>query len=267
MGQRVNLIKIKTDRDLDPGDDISVLTKHINDSGLQVPILVDHNLNLIDGLRRLEAVRSLGHTTIEVNVTSMYPQACMWLKQAREHGTEARPLVPQRIWEIYRQLAPLMNITRSHAQRGRKKGQPPKIGLGGRPALVDALGLPSESPLQAITQVYRAAEEDPTERGDRAREAVVRVNDGSMTIYSAVDHMRMTKGLYGEVVSVHAQRVAFKSLVANLNGLGHGMDQLGQLNPSLTTREIEDWLRSLKTSRRRLATFIHLVEEEIKNRE
>jgi hypothetical protein len=262
LGQRLNLSDVVTERVLSPDDDISQLAKHINDAGLQVPILVTPNNHLVDGLRRLGAVRSLGQSTIEVKAVSLYPHACAWIKRTREHGVEALPLTPRRVWEIYKAIQPLLSITKSYVQTGRKKGQSPKFNVGGRPMLADALGLTSESPLQAITQVFRAAEEDPTERGDRSREAVARLMAGETTIYMAAEATRTQKRAYGGLKTPTAQRKALQNMVMTLDGLGYAMEQFGPLSNALKGQETEDWLTSLRKFRRKLARFIHQLEEE-----
>jgi hypothetical protein len=262
LGQRLNLSEIVTERVLAPDDDISPLAKHINDTGLQVPLLVTPNNHLVDGLRRLEAVRSLGQSTIEVNAVSLYPHACAWIKRTREHGVEALPLTPYRIWEIYKALQPLASITRSYVQSGRRKGQSPKFSVGGRPMLADALGLTSDSPLQAITQVFRAAEEDPTERGDRAREAAARLVQGKTTIYMAAEATRAHPRVYGGLQTPTAQRKALQNMGMTMDGLGYAMEQFGPLSKALQGQETEDWLTSLRKFRRKLARFIHQLEEE-----
>lgn len=263
MGQRLNLSEIITDRVLDPNDDLSPLAKHINDSGLQIPILVTPNNHLVDGLRRLGATRSLGQSTIETQAVSLYPHACAWLKKTREHGVEALPLTPYRIWEIFKALQPLASITKSYVQSGRKRGQRHKFPTGGRPMLADALGLSSESPLQAITQVFRAAEEDPTERGDKAREAAARLREGTTTIYMAAEATRLKPKINSDLATPTAQRNALRNMTTSLGALGHVMEQFAPLSRALRKEEIEDWLTSLRKSRRKLATFIHQLEEEI----
>jgi len=262
LGQRLNLSEIITDRSLGPDDDISALAKHINDTGLQMPILVTPNHHLIDGLRRLEAVRSLGQSTVEVSAVSLFPHACAAIKRTREHGVEAIPLSPQRIWEIFKSLQPLVSITRSYVQSGRKRGQKHKFSAGGRPMLADALGFTSESPLQAITQVFRAAEEDPTERGDKAREAVARLMRGETTIYMAAGATRIKPRLNSDLISSTAQRNALRNMTMALDGLSHVMDQFGPLSRGLRAAEVEDYLNSLRKFRRRYARFIHQLEEE-----
>lgn len=263
MGQRLNLSRVITDRVLGPDDDISALAKHINDTGLKIPILITPNEHLVDGLRRLEAVRSLGRSTVDVQAVSLYPNACAWLKRTREHGVEALPLTPLRIWEIFKSLQPLASITRSYVQSGRRRGQPQKFSVGGRPMLADALGLGSESPLQAITQVFRAADEDPTERGDRAREAVARLMRGETTIYMAQEATRVPKQFDDGLRTPTAQRNTLRNMITSLDALGIVMEQFGPLSTALKDTEVEDWLTSLRKSRRKLARFIHQLEEEI----
>lgn len=264
MGQFVPITSIVVDRELEPGDDVTDLAEHIRDSGLQFPILINHTGQLIDGLRRLRAVQSLGMNTIEADSKLLFPQACMHLKKTREHGVHARPLSTRRIWQIYRMLIPLMNITRAHLQRGKKKGDGLPIGaIGGRDLIIPALGLDSGSWLQALTQVYRAAEADPTVRGDLARAGVAGIEDGTMTVYMAAEHMRNPRQLKGDIRKAEEQRSALRAAASALTGIGRGLDQFGPIHPDFDRAEIEDYLHQLRTFRRQFIRFIHIVEEEI----
>jgi hypothetical protein len=243
---------------LDPDDDVSKLAEHINDSGLQVPILVTGDYILIDGLRRLKAVASLGRTTVEVVAVNLYEQAMAWIQRAREHGVEARPLVPRRIAELYAVCRPLMNTSRSLKMRGVQFGT--GVQVKGRKSFIDAAGIDSEAYLQAVTQVYRLAEQE-NDRGRWAREVLPLVDAGTMSPYMALDYVqRRTKK--GNVVKLEEQRLVVMNTRATLTGLLYSLRQLGPLDPELN-RDAEGLIDDLRKMRRTLHQLINqLVKEQ-----
>lgn len=264
MSQKVAVSSIWTERVLDKDDDIVPLAQHIAREGLQVPILTNSGLNLIDGLRRLEAVRTLGWEYVEVTATAIYTAACHNINLARVEGTLAKEPTPSRIWELYRDLQELVPHTRALAQRGNPRG---RYDGGLRPALRQALGMTSDSFLQAVTQVFRMAEENPGRRGDIARASVEKIKAGQMTVYMGAESIRMPRGTWDTKVSASQQRQSMDGLVATLIALGHTLDQFGPLGPKITKEEIEGWLAPMRQFRRKYAGFIHQVEKETTNRE
>jgi ParB-like nuclease family protein len=259
MGQYVPLSSIRTNRALDPDDDVGKLAEHINDSGLQVPILVTSDYTLIDGLRRLKAVASLGHTTVEVVAVNMYEQAMAWIKRAREHGVEARPLAPRRIAELYAACRPLMNMSRSLKMRGVQFGT--GVQVLGRKSFLEAAGIDSEAYLQATTQIYRIAEQD-TEKGRWARQVLPKVEAGTMTVYMALDYIRR-RADKGNVVKLEEQRLIVMNTRATLTGLLYSLRQLGPLDPELN-RDGEGLIDDLRKMRRVLHQLINQLTKEQK---
>jgi ParB-like nuclease family protein len=271
MAKHVPIGAIRTDRKLEPDDDISesTLAWEIRKSGgLEVPILVDGNYNLIDGLRRLEALRALGHTKVEVTATSMFPVACEHIKRAREHGVGAVPLSPRRIWEIHQALKPVLTATKSHFMTGRRKGTGAKGSAGGRPLLAMALGLGSESVLQAVTQVYRtAANEGNSEKGKRAKEAIRMLEAGETTVYGAVAFMTSNQGLKGNLRKYHEQKDVLDNAIASMRGIIRGLQDLGPLDPRFPLQEAQTKLKDLARIRGQFYRFIRTYDEEIKKHE
>jgi hypothetical protein len=263
MGQRVVIEKIKTNRVLDPDDDITALAQDIKDKGLAVPLLVDTEYQVIDGLRRLEALRTLGVEVVEVEPVSLYDKACLFLTKAREHGVEAKPLTARRIWEIYQQMSHILLITRSHVFRGKRAGTRGNKQLGGRKVLVKALGLRSESYLQVLTQVYRVAENGEGAEQEKAKRAVHLLENEGITVYTALGILKRTTALKGDLLALTEQRAALTTAVSALRGLQVGLDQMGTLDKKFPQDELRAYAAELDKARQRLARFIRLFKEEI----
>jgi ParB-like nuclease domain len=255
---------IIVDRELEPGDDVSTLAEDIAQSGLQVPILLDGDYVLIDGLRRLEAVRTLGQTEVEVVATSMFPVACEYLTRAREHGVGAKQLTTRRTWQIYQRMRVILQITKSHLITGRPKGATAKSSAGGRPMLAKALGYRSEAPLQAITHVYRYAEEKvASRRSERAREAVALLEEGSLSVYGAVDYIDRVDGLQGDITKYQEQKDAIEAAINALRGLMFGLFRLGPLDPKFPVEEAQKLSKDLVNLRGQFYRFVRTFNEEI----
>lgn len=258
MGKTAPIEAIATDRTLDPGDDLTKLAESIRSDGLQVPVLVNQEYELIDGLRRLEAVRSLGNADVEVVAVTLLQPAMAWIKRAREHGVEAKPLTPRRIWELYSAVQPIVKATRSHLSRGTRHGR--GVNLNARQAFVEATGIDGESRLQVITQTYRTALVDG-HKGELGREALKRMESGEFTPYMAVDYVRRNLSR-GEVVATTEQQAILTSVATTLNGVGFGIAQLGTLDPAINAKAYPDIHRDLTKFRRALYQLIRQLEKE-----
>ena len=260
MAKRVAIDSIITDRVLVPGDDLNDLIASIKETGLEVPPLVTQDFELIDGLRRIEALRQLGETEVVVVPTFLYPRACEQIKQAREHGVAALPLTPHRIWDIYTKMQPLLYVTKAHNQRGKTK-MASKPSAGGRELLSKALGFRSDGELQALVYVFRALD-DPAKMG-RATEAIDRLASGDITYYGASEFVRKTTGFVGDITILSHQRETLESAVTALNGTVNGLNRLGPLNKKFSKEEAEARRTELILVRQKLTRVIKLLTEEI----
>src|SRR5688572_8595193 len=228
MARTVPIDSIVVDRILTVGDDLSDLAQSLKERGQAVPLLVSQDLDLIDGLRRLEAARSIGWTEIEVSPTTLFPRACELLTQAREHGLHARPLDGERIYRLVNDLKPLLAITKVVNQRGRRRAAGERPSAGGRPLLVKALGLRSEAWIQGVVQVYRLLE-DPT-YAVKAAEALDLIEAGKLSFYTAAEFIKKTHGLTGSITGLTEQRQSLDAAITSLNGTVRALNQLGPLH-------------------------------------
>lgn len=264
MAKRVAIDKIVIDRALAPGDDLTELVNSIKESGQEVPILVTQDYELIDGLRRLEALRSLGETEVNTVPTYMYPLACEVLKQARQHGVAAAPLTPQRIWELYTSLQPLLNITRSHLQRGVPAKSRKSAGVaGGRVLFSEAIDI-ADGKVQALIGVYHKLSHPDS--AERAAEALDMLNRGETTFYGAIEYIRKGERFSGDITGLAQQQEALESAITSLNGTIRALGRLGKLHKKFPKEEAEQRLAELSGTRYKLTKFIRLLAEEIKSK-
>lgn len=258
MGQQVPIGSIVIRRALDPGDDLGPLMEHIRDSGLRVPVLVNQDYELIDGLRRVEAVRRLGNTRIEVIAVTLYGPALTWIERARVHGVYAKPLTPRRMFELYESCKPLISVTRSQQMRGRQRGE--GVHIKGRERFLAAIGIDSESWFQAVTQLYRMSKEDSL-RGETAREAVAMLEEGQVSPYMALDYVR-TRRRPGIIVKAEEQLAMLDSVASSLAGMAYGIKQLGLVDPSIPRERRTGVAKELREFRSTLHRLITQLEKE-----
>lgn len=265
MTKHVAIDSITLDRALDPGDDLSELVKSIKEEGQIVPVLVTQDYQLIDGLRRLEALRSMGETEIIAVPTVLYPRACEVLKQAVQHGVAALPLTPDRIWHLYSAMQPILATTKAHYQRGKRKTQGVRQSAGGRELFVAALnGAMTDGELQALIYTYRALS-DPA-RAQKASEALSLNSEGKLSYYGMSEYVRKAIGFTGRIKAPKEQMEVLEAAVTSLHGVLRALNQLGPISPKNTTEEMEAKRAELSAARYKLTKFINMLSEEINKR-
>lgn len=263
MAKQIRIDEVVHDRKLEPDDDITELAIALRDQGQRIPIILDHENRLIKGLRRIEALRSLGHSTVLATSTSMYPVVCALVQQAREHGVAARPPGPRRIWDLYRAAFPLLRITRSAFMTGRKgRGARQPEPAGGRAMLSKALGFGSGSALQSINQVYKALDDADPEKAQRAKVVVPLMEQGEVSCYQAVEMITKPAGLQGPIRNLAEQRATLQSGVATFRGLLKGLEQLGPISKKMPMEELQGYVGELMSLRAQLYRFTKLLQEE-----
>src|ERR1044072_2706580 len=89
---------------LSPNDTgIKDLVHDISRNGLQVAILVDEDMNLIDGFRRLTAMLALDRDDIPVVISDSFEYSLTYLKQ-RVDDPIRREFDARRIWDLHQAL-------------------------------------------------------------------------------------------------------------------------------------------------------------------
>jgi hypothetical protein len=219
--------------------------------------LVNVNYELIDGLRRLRAVHSLGNTVIEVVPVTLFDPATVWLKRARLHGVLARPLSPRRLSEIYEACKPLIALTRSREMMGKNHGRGAHV--HGREKFLDAIGIDSESYFQAATQLYRTAKEAGL-RGQLAEEAVALVEEGKLSVYMGLEYVR-SRQRPGDVVKPDEQLTMLSNISSSLAGMRYALGTLGPIDSSIDQGQLNDIIVELRAFRRVVHRLINQLEK------
>jgi hypothetical protein len=256
--EEIEIDQIVVPRDLVPDDDLSDLIQSLEQTDLEIPILLNQNNHLIDGLRRIEAFRKMGRNTIACVRSTNLNESLVWIEKTREHGLAAKTLIPRRVYQFHQALRDQMLDRATMArQRGRidnGKGQPPNPLPGedtyrrgpSRYMLGAALGIGSRSWIEATLGVYIATEKLGP-RGTYAKGIAKRVDSGELSAHQGVrmiqafsrrmDVPRLTPG---------EQREMMERTLTQVNGLSRVLDSIGAFDSSITNQDLERWERQLR---------------------
>jgi ParB-like chromosome segregation protein Spo0J len=167
-------------RQLEADEDLYRMAKSIVDQGLKFPVLLNGQHQLIDGLRRMEAARLAGFSTVEAIVAHTMQQAIDALTASHAGRPFGMHYPPRRLYDIYMQISEL-----AHADS--KRNETARSTHPRRKALSQALRLSdrgSESLVQVVNMVYNLAKQN-NEEGEVARKAVEAMEAGLLTPFSA----------------------------------------------------------------------------------
>lgn len=258
MSETILIESIKTDRKLDDGEDVKDLANLIAGFGLKVPVLLDHNHILIDGLRRIEAMKVLGETTVPAIVAETYEEAISNLMQAHKGRSSVGP---RRTWEITESIHELMQERMARIKREKMLGLPREerykrpYPTRSRVLLSDAL---NDHNTAKYAQVFRTA----TSGDQHAREVCRALEIGELTVNQALHRLATrSKMIRGDVKLLSEQRNLLRGATRNLSGLVKGLKKLGA--PILLPKaELDEIVKELKIHRADLVSMIRQIEKE-----
>ena len=258
MSEEILIELIKTDRKLEPGDDIADLANLISGFGLKVPVLLDPDYNLVDGLRRIEAMKILGETKVPAVVAETYEEAIANVKLAHQDRNGVGPKRTRQI-ELSLEELRIKRTARLRAKYGRvpihKRGTVPKEPRT-RDLFTDAM---RDINASKYGQVYRQAEAGVS----YAQRLVEEMESGEILASTAISRMEEARKPNGDVRTPTEQRVLLDSAVRTLSGLVKGLDKLA--DPiKLSKAELAVIVKELKIHRTKLASFIRYIEKESK---
>jgi hypothetical protein len=247
-------------REMPPSvEDLEPLIISIRDTGLQVPIALDTKSLLIDGLRRMDAMRALGHTSIEAVVISTQVELLDHLDRTRKHGAFERDwLRTRRAYEIYQHYTYLSGRSRSLAYRGRKGNGLTGATYSTRDRIAGVLGLRSEPEVQAYVGNYKLLYDGDT----AAQEAIQRFEAGEVGAYGAQSIIRTLKANRGTINNLADQRAFLQQIRITMEALGHSLLEFGRLNPRLPKEEVNEYLDSMQRNRATLTRFMRTLTRE-----
>jgi hypothetical protein len=274
--QQVNRSQIKVSRELTPNDDLTTLANEILAHGLKFPVVVDSDMNLIDGLRRLEALESFALVedfAVQVVICHTLEDSLSWVSKAQKHGVAAAPVTALRAWQLFSDTYEQQK-QRTAEHRGLRKGRPRGEWASiaplarSRELLNEALGMgPGEAFVAVSTLVYKtfATNTDPRREQDfldvqRSLEA------GNITIYEAkglLDRIIKGEAVNNKITNPNDQRSALAITLSQITGANKGIALINPIHPDITTAELEILLRGFMEARREITAFINSLRKRI----
>lgn len=240
----------------DPGMD--ELQQSMKEHGLWMPLLVNEQHEIIDGVRRFVVAQTLGFASIDIMVADNYDAACDHIGLTRETEPHtAMPITIQRThWfiEDLENLALRRRYERLQAMKGRPKATPYKdrgYHHKGpvRSVLQEALGLPSGTYVQAVKHLYKVASK-PGPYQALASGLWAKMMAGETTLHSAYGTYRRTVEKMEKVNAAPDQRRTFTGMVPVIDALISSLQGMGDINPGITDQEANVWATKLRQLRK-----------------
>jgi hypothetical protein len=261
------------DREIRPDDTgLPELWADISANGLQDPLLVDANLNLIDGLRRLKTFAA--DADVDVVVTDTYLDTLEVMKLSKDKPF-SRPWDARRIWDFHVSTGDQRNL---HHHQTSKAGIPKrklkevaetKSSLDNsitRRLISELAGVP-QAVIQAALFLYARAydpnKESNPELRALAQELAVKM-DAGYNVYSARhDFEKARSRTKGNIVSEAEQRKILRSSTSSVSVLSRVLNDFGEINNRITKDEAEAAYKVLYQGRSDLVHILKKLKERI----
>lgn len=267
MRQSVRIDTITLKRDLQPGDDITALAVDIKEHGQQIPVIVNQKFELIDGLRRIKAIRLNGGDKVSTVVGTTFDEVIAVLQQSRQHGVEWRKPSPKRLWELNQALAPYVR-RRTLENKKQLVGKPAhskmeKTLVSSRLVLSQALGLGnSESHLGESVHLWNLVHKPEDYRYELAKELAEAVERGEVPLHGVRSRLERAEIFHGDVLTPGEQRQLLQAFILSLSGVVKSVQRIGPLNRKIPKRELRSYLEKIRVLRRELYIFERTFEQE-----
>lgn len=266
MIEVVPLAKIKS-RGINPGDDLTELEASLRKDGLKVPLLLNGNHVLVDGARRLQAIKNLGLTDAVCQVTDDFDEAMANLTQARK-GEHRVPISHRRLYEQYT-LISVMGFARASRRR---LGVPLKRGIRGaergfgfREEYTALIDNPKKWVLDRTMTAYRGLDNmEPGPNRDKLLQLLAKVEQTGEGPTAASKFARQIAfSDPGARVTLAQQRQIFRNTVSSMEGLHKGLKSIGDLDPDLPREEVEEFISDIKGFVSKMRTFANQLERQL----
>lgn len=201
----INHVKVGDRARKDLGD-LTDLMESIQSVGLLHPLVVDGQMQLIAGQRRLEALRKLGYPTVEVRTAKRVKDAALFLTAERDENTCRKAMTATELKVLTEAIIEIERPAAAERQKATQAKPGEKIGQGGG---LSATTLPSpkksveaaataagwsRTQYRRVSEVTSAAE-DPSDPEVQAvaQEAQAAMDSGDITVSAAHARVRDAK--------------------------------------------------------------------------
>lgn len=275
---RIETVKVIGRYRKDLGD-LQSLAQSIARIGLINAITITPDGQLIAGQRRLEACRSLGWKVIGARVVDNLEDAAARLLAERDENTERKAMTYTELVTLGRSLEDLER-PRAAARQAQAPGQPQgqKVSSGRgtgteekgetREVVGRALGMSGTTYQRAKAVVGAAEAPDATPTTKAIRDEMERTGN----VAAAHEKLRgsrppaLTPPAKTVIQGAIAQRRAISVANTTLSGVCHGLKQIEELHPGITSEEAAEWVDGLSESRAVIERLIKRLKERSNER-
>lgn len=240
---------------------IKGLVKDLANKGLRYPVLVDEDLNLIDGRARIIAWKALGHQTIHAIVSDNLEDSCEALREAHKTAPSFR-----RTYEIYHALRKQIDRRTQRLKRRDRSNETEKP-PGARDLITEVLQLPMAGHITAISVTYQGFARIRAEKpglADVVDEIQRDLESGARTLYEARGAVyRLEARGAQEEHSLHEQRAMIGTALTQLVGTVKGLNRIGPLSDDLSSAEAQMYADSFKALQRDLSRFLSTLKKKV----
>lgn len=234
---------------------LEAMVASIRENGLQWPILVYPDLQLIDGLYRIMALEEMGETKVPVFIVTNFPDAIDYLIEMNEGHTVSHG----RVGQIMMAMRPLMleeaALSRS---RGRWRAtDPPRHHGRAREAYAEAFHHPSTVAVGRLQGLYMSAA-----RGNpKAAELIKQLEAGIITPHQAHSRLYQRPFFNGDVATRGAQESLLRNTTQHLGAVIKGLTKL-ESPIKARPQVVQECLSDLRLARATLISAIRELEKE-----
>lgn len=264
--ESVFIADIKMSRDLEDGDDLTELAASIAHLDIKIPVLLDRDNRLIDGLRRIRVFQNMSRQTVACVRSRTFEQSIEHLTKAREHGVEQRPMTPRHIFLLYEDLHDQImdRVKRNRkARKGLSRYDSNPVGSS-RPLLADALGV-APALINHTHTLYKRALLD-TDEGRWAAGLVALVDSGELSVHAATGRLKSYNLLNRHPISMQEQRQLMEGILIQTAGVVRAFERVGRIQSGITTAELDALIAGLSTIRGKVMTLGNRLRKEREGR-
>lgn len=265
----LGMVEISTlsgvDREVAPTDDPSKLVADIKQHGQTTPILIRPDLHLIDGLRRVRALKSLGIEQVEAFTADTWAEIRARLEDGRSDENFRLPIIyrPYDILPMFYAVeamgARALSESRSEATRGLKRGARNlrRRLVPWRKQFFEALGVDdhiytdSRFMVAAMANIPEGEEELYTFFYEESR-------NGRLSIHAARKGIE-NYAMRGDVLRAADQKRIFEKMIHEGEANYRAFKTLGSLTGKHSPEELEHWLVGLKRTRDQYTAMINVL--------
>jgi hypothetical protein len=268
--ETISIDKIYFKRAITPNDNLDALIAHMKSYGQTMPLILDADYNLIDGLRRYFAAVNNGNKEIDVVICPTLEDTCQWLSKTVKEGTLAREPYALRLYQIFTDTYKQQQ-ERGARIRAKRVGKPRNTSVGekrSRAMLNEAIGSgPGEAKLAQSTFMYTKFFElaDDPDWGPALKVIREKLEANELTIYAARGAMDrlFNSDLGGNIVNLNEQRNALATALNQLAGTTKALAHIGEINPEIEMAELTRYIKGFEDSRRNLTAFISSLRKRV----